>query len=336
MSRHVLHDRAFTLVELLVVIAIIGILVAMLLPAVQAAREAARRSQCTNNMRQLALASLNYESSKKFFPHGTYGWISPNTASGPANQNRRCWLHELLPYLEENVLSQQFEEHMKTGAMAFQFLRSETVISAMLCPSDELPAKIVTYPGGWSGSPTDVPPTQGFHGNYVGCTGSQFLNKPLLNGTNPQHTGTASSAYQDGVYFARRKESERGGVRIAEVTDGTSNTLAFSEIKLVADSASPPIPDIRGRYYNPIHGGVSFTTLNPPNTSLPDRIPFCQFQQEAVPCNLVGTDFQMSARSYHPGVVNAARVDGSVETITDGIDLLVYNALGSRNGDEAL
>ncbi len=327
---------AFTLVELLVVIAIIGILVALLLPAVQAAREAARRSQCTNGIRQVALAALNYESTKKGFPHGTHGWISANTTAGPGNQNRRCWMHDLLPYLEEAVLSQQFEEHMKTGAMAFLFLRTDAVVPAVICPSDEVSPKTITATGPGGSSPLT---TQGFHGNYVACTGSRYLNVRPPTDLTVRPTPTTPvdpkwSAEQDGVYFARRRESDRDGIKIAEVTDGTSKTLAFSEIKLVEDSLSPIIHDIRGRYYNPIHGGVSFTTLYPPNTSVPDRIPYCNFQSAVNPCSGFGPHYEMSARSYHPGIVVAARVDGSVGTIADSIDLLVYNALGSRNGEE--
>jgi hypothetical protein len=221
---------------------------------------------------------------------------------------------------------------MKTGAMAFLFVRSDTVITAAMCPSDELSPKTFTASGPGGASPLT---TQGFSGNYVACTGSEYLNKRLSYDTNPLHVGNVSSAHQDGMYFARKKETQRGGVKASEVIDGLSRTIAFSEITLVADIASPPRHDVRGRYYNPVHGGVSFTTLNPPNTTVQDRLPWCDFQSVTNPCLLVAQDFQISARSYHPGVVNAARVDGSVATIEDGVDLLVYQAAGSRNRGDA-
>src|SRR5262245_8130625 len=97
--------RAFTLVELLVVIAIIGILVALLLPAIQAAREAARRSQCKNNLRQIALSCLNHESTHKFFPHGgwSFGWMGdPDQGYGP--QQPGGWIYAVAPYLEEQAV----------------------------------------------------------------------------------------------------------------------------------------------------------------------------------------------------------------------------------------
>ena len=121
---------AFTLVELLVVIAIIGILVALLLPAIQAAREAARRSQCLNNLKQISLAALNFESTKKHFPHGTYNWIDRygGGATGPLAQDRRCWMHDLWPFLEQTSLYSQFDAFMrKAGNSALGFPGMDTV-----------------------------------------------------------------------------------------------------------------------------------------------------------------------------------------------------------------
>src|SRR5687767_11310458 len=171
------RNGGFTLVELLVVIAIIGVLVALLLPAVQAAREAARRSQCANNLKQISLAALSFESAKKHFPHGTYNWIDRYAATppGPLEQDRRCWMHDLWPYIEQTTLYSRFDAHMrKPGNSALGFPGSATVVSSAICPADSLSPKLHSFWGGLDGQPT-----QGFSGNYVACAGSQYFNKPL-------------------------------------------------------------------------------------------------------------------------------------------------------------
>ncbi|MEX2171560.1 MAG: DUF1559 domain-containing protein [Pirellulales bacterium] len=316
--------NAFTLVELLVVIAIIGILVALLLPAVQAAREASRRSQCMNNLKQISLAAQNFESTNRHFPHGTYNWIDMYGGGpmGPLAQDRRCWMHDLWPFLEETSIYAQFDSFMrKNGNSALGFPGLDTVIASAMCPSDSLSPKIHSFWGGLNGQPN-----QGFSGNYVACAGSQYFNRPL---PGDSYSGAESSAHQDGVYFALSE------VAPADVTDGLSKTFAFTEIKLVQDTDSH---DIRGRYHNPTHGGVMFTTLYPPNTPRPDRFNWCALKPPAdAPCIQTATDMQLAARSYHSGgVVNAARIDGSVASIPEGIDVVVYNALGSRNGGESV
>src|SRR5262245_16255325 len=112
---------AFTLIELLVVITIIGILIALLLPAVQQARAAAQRVQCLNNLKQLGLAMMSHEGLNKRFPHGTYNRIGEvSTTPAPYNntQDRRCWMQDILPFMEQTALYTQFDAYMKTGATA--------------------------------------------------------------------------------------------------------------------------------------------------------------------------------------------------------------------------
>jgi len=137
---------AFTLVELLVVIAITGILVALLLPAVQSAR----RMQCTNNLNQVGLALLNHHSAKGQFPHGNYIDSTVHTPAPYFNtQDRRCWMHDIWPYQEQDALYQAFEEHMSTGASALGFQQSDTVIRTLKCPSDPTGPKLHTF---WAAS----------------------------------------------------------------------------------------------------------------------------------------------------------------------------------------
>jgi prepilin-type N-terminal cleavage/methylation domain-containing protein len=138
----------FTLVELLVVIAIIGILVALLLPAIQSARAAGRRTQCVNNMRQVGLGLLNHHDSTGRFPHGTYNWIDYHlTAADPytAKENRRCWLHDTMPYFEETSLFDLFAQHMRRGGFAYDFPYCSTPIAMLMCPDDPTNPKTVTW-----------------------------------------------------------------------------------------------------------------------------------------------------------------------------------------------
>ncbi len=338
--------RAFTLVELLVVIAIIGILVALLLPAIQAAREAARRSQCTNNMRQVALAILNYENQNKKLPRGTYNYLD-STANGTAppygkydgigspidaskdKMDRRCWFHDILPFVEEQSLSDAYEAFMNKPLSwgpypsSFDFEQASTIVHAFVCPSDPVSPKTKTY------QPGNLTATQGFSGNFVGCAGSYYENKLLPDDPNYE-------AFKDNVRLSGTKVNGLlvGGanVKLAKCTDGTSNTALVAEIRLVEDTRAD---DSRGRYYNPAHGGVLFTTLEPPNTDRGDELAWVSSKNDVslAPINESGEGdaYFMSTRSYHPGGANVARADGSVELVSESIDRLVFQALGSRD-----
>jgi len=338
--------RAFTLVELLVVIAIIGILVALLLPAVQAAREAARRGQCTNNMKQVALAILNYESSKRQLPRGTYNYVD-STAHGTAPPygsfngigsspdaskdkfDRRCWFQDILSLCEENSLSDSFEAFMNKPLAwgpypsAFDFDKASTVVRTFVCPSDPISPKTRTF------QPGNLTATQGFSGNYVGCAGSFYENK--LRTDSPSY-----AQYKDNFLLSGTKADGLliGGanVKVAKCTDGLSNTALVSEIRLVEDSKAD---DSRGRYYNPAHGGVLFTPLEPPNSARGDELAWVSSKNDVSQAPIAeegeGGAYFMTVRSFHPGGANVGRADGSVELVSDDIDRLVYQALGSRD-----
>jgi type II secretory pathway pseudopilin PulG len=321
-------------VELLVVIAIIGVLVALLLPAVQAAREAARRSVCTNNMRQLALALLNHHDSKQYFPHGTYNSIDSLTTPAPynGNQNRRCWMHDMMPYCEQQALYQRFNEFMKTHAVAWDFPESHTPISLLMCPNDPASPKQLTYTHSSPGPPGPFPaydgqgPSQGFSGNYVTCSGSTYFNLGVLDGgANP---ASKFSTDLNGIFYAVSK------TRMKDVTDGASHTALVSEIILAPDGADD---DLRGRYYNSCGGNVNFVTLYPPNTTVQDRLNWLSAnpppEAPAFPCTrCFSSKAYTSARSYHAGGVNLAAADGSLHFVTNEIDPTVYRSFGSRNG----
>ena len=327
------------------VIAIIGVLVALLLPAVQAAREAARRAQCTSNMKQVALAILNYETQKRMLPRGTYNYIDStangtappygdfNGISGASASNdkfdRRSWFHDVLPFVEQQGLSAKFEAYagkpLSWGPYptAFDFPDCTAVVSTYVCPSDAKSPKTATF------HPSNVALTQGFSGNFVACAGSYYENQ--LRSDHPDYAQLQSSPMLmgtkvDGLIIGG------ANVKLSQCTDGASNTALLSEIRLVEDSVGN---DFRGRYYNPAHGGVMFTTLEPPNSARGDELAWVTSNNDVSMAPIAeqgqGGFYFMTARSYHAGVVNLARADGSVNIVSEDVDRVVYRALGSRD-----
>ncbi|MEM9185184.1 MAG: DUF1559 domain-containing protein [Planctomycetota bacterium] len=353
-------ERGFTLVELLVVIAIIGILVALLLPAVQSARESARRIACANNIKQWGLASLNYESAQGRLPTGFTNDIFTANTQLPKNNpldgadvpDRFCWLHFLFEYAEETALASGLAEHMETApnASTMNYVPGlETDIPTAMCPSEVLFGKAATSSPPLPPAPASV--GQGFHGNYVGCSGSLYYNgvdavrtpvevREAFQGKSKEYI----SENQDGLYYTKSR------VRLAQITDGTSKTFAFGEIILAPDDVSELgvntgfFNDLRGRYYNPAEGNVVFSTMNTVNSPIRDKIRYCNSpgSPPEAPCVSVGTvprsavpsDTQIAARSYHPGGANFCYADGAVDFVTDDIDAVAYRARGSRNGEE--
>jgi prepilin-type N-terminal cleavage/methylation domain-containing protein len=325
--------KAFTLVELLVVIAIIGVLVALLLPAVQSARESARRSQCVNNLKQYGLATLSFEAAHSRFPLGTTNDLNRGGITAIPN-DRYCWFHDMLPYIEQVALSDGLKEHLKTAknASVMNYLPAlSAIIPSAMCPSD--PASPKTETAAPSLPPLSNGPGQGFHGNYMGCATSGFFDKIDPEGTlqwaerYQGMNGLKISRNLDGIIFPKSK------VTMSQVTDGSSNTLLYSELILVKDGT---LNDIRGRYSNPIHGNVYFSTRRTPNSSEPDRHTWCGGSQAPpeAPCITPNRGLALAARSYHTGGVNACNADGSVHFISDSINPIVYRAFGSRDGEE--
>ncbi len=308
-SQNLFRKRGFTLVELLVVIAIIGILIALLLPAVQAAREAARRSQCNNNMKQLGLAMHNYYDTHKVFPYN-YRGTRPNPGF---THNRDSWFHRILPYIEQGTLYDQYEAPPQTAHAWHENGERREVVSTLCCPSDG------NSPGeGGSGN-------NSFQGNLVVCTGDYYR-------LNPVRLRTMGDGLR-GIFFAYSDTT------MADIVDGTSNTLMVSEGIIRRRSGSRWGWGGAGSYWGGApHGGTGFCTYEPPNTPLPDQVYECKDEDfRHAPCvSLFGGERHNFARSYHPGGVNAGLADGSVRFISETIEFTTYRALGTRREGEVI
>ena len=305
------RERGFTLVELLVVIAIIGVLVALLLPAVQAARESARRMQCSNHVKQLALAAHNYHDTLLRFPAGQpLGYYSTSWYSdvGGRDADRSCWISPLLPFYEQTTMWAQVSSYLTPAAptpYTCQQSFASVHVKSWRCPSDPNSPKLSAL-------------GQGVHSNYVACHGNGYA------------TPTADPRGLDlnGIFYGISKTS------FAHITDGTSNTAFLSECLVRQDTTSH---DIRGRVWNSIHACMTFTTMYPPNSTVGDNPQTYCVVEKKMPCATASnTNAYIIARSQHPAGVNTAMADGSVRMITNNISSVAWLAMGTREGGEVV
>lgn len=315
------YRSGFTLVELLVVIAIIGVLVALLLPAVQAAREAARRMQCTNHLKQLGLAMHNYHDTVGSFPIGA---TSTYQAAGPGTGgSEQTFMIALFPYIEQTALYNRLVPLMSTHSAntwmetnGGNVLECGNPIPGLSCPSDPNNPKTTVH---W-GPTHDY--NDGFCGNYAACAGSQKVSSNTVNTT----TGRATEL--NGMFM------HLNNTKFSTVTDGTSNTIMLGEIIAVKDPANER--DWRGRYFRGKHLGVLFSTLEGPNTKIPDELIRCKQGDPLAPCTQGGGDpAVLYARSAHSGGANVGLGDGSVRFINNTVDRITFQSLGTARGGEA-
>ena len=309
--------RGFTLIELLVVIAIIAVLIALLLPAVQQAREAARRSQCKNNLKQLGLAMHNYHDTHSTFPPGGLGdrlWSGSVTAA----TNRAGWMQMILPYIDQAPLYNQISPYMSkwnTSADLYSpwnWPGAGTIIPTLMCPSDPAGPKVHQSPSG----------VRSFQGNYVASSGST----PFSPGT-----GTQSGTVMNGVFY------QMSSTRMRDLVDGSSSTLLVSELILQPDRSTTlgtNGQDWRGWYWDNFGGTIYFSTEFPPNTDQVDQIISC-VNTALSPCAAIpnGTSGRivLYSRSYHTGGVQVTLADGSVRFISQSLNRTLFQYLGSRN-----
>ncbi len=329
----------FTLVELLVVISIIGILIALLLPAVEAAREAARRTACGNNLRQLGLAMTNFQSGFNVFPPSrTWDMVVGDSSGSWSAQSR------ILPFLEETVnyryinFSQSDDSVLGPDGNPIQTQR----IPPLMCPSEANDTMCLSA----TNTPSSYPM------NYGVNLGTWFVYDPTRN------AGGSGAFYPNAT------------LKPSQFTDGLSKTLMFAEVKAftpylskAALATTPPMPTSPSAI-GPLGGTAKmgpvlsnntghvewgdgrgaqtgFTTTFAPNTQVPYTFSGQQYDidfiNESEGTSATIPSFScITARSYHVGCVNVCYMDGSVHTINNLINLSVWQALSTRNGGETI
>jgi hypothetical protein len=357
------------LVELLVVIAIIGILIALLLPAVQAARESARRMQCTNNVKQLALACHNHESQHRAFPPGLPSGTGEPGRDGDVS---RCitggsqvgaiwqgpnWASAILGFIEEPAMYELLIDCVgKTSNACDDCEHSAWGIglvtpSAYKCPSSG--GLKINFRGPMSMEEISK-------GNYFGSLTYGSFRDPITAGAfGPVDIKRPTGLVQtdnDPSGMGTWKMASNQGTRVKDITDGTSNTLFISEVK-GWDSRV----DIRGCWTNTSAGSSTFFAMVGPNAvgqvadprdptggtmiAARDYIPACatdiptndpMFCEQSPQSSEGWCDQYAAARSEHPGGVVAAKADASVSFVGDNVNLRSWRAMATRSGNETL
>jgi len=334
MSINARKQRAFTLVELLVVIAIIGILVGLLLPAVQAAREAARRMQCSNNLKQIGLALHNYESAFKKLPPGAYGANPLKGEPSGEDDDGFGWMVSLLPFIEQQALYDTIRPNGHFGVLGNQSIRSrvypeipvgqvfrggDQIVPTYRCPSSALPDRV---PATWL-----VP-------------GSGLVGGGAIPAQHPMSIGHATSDYKgaggscNGDFGVLHKLWEAPPARYRDVTDGLSTTIAVAESSYVttttrasrrrtqAPTAFRDWPTWIGMFGD----GTDETIRVNGRTNAP-------INAQVNPNSMAFAINDDCAFSYHAGGAQFAFCDGSVHFISQNISMATYcNLHDKRDG----
>jgi len=339
--------RGFTLIELLVVIAIIAVLIGLLLPAVQSARESARRMQCVNNLKQLGLAALNYESANGAFPIGSLGsavqdpYASTGDTSGPCGffLGHSAFVL-MMPYYEAGNNYNAFNTLHSYGFVG-NSTAGMTQINSLVCPDDQ----------GWQQNP--ISEIQWVHGSY----GMSFGRVEILaftwitGGATPPAAGfpyaqTCNQGGADGMF------DWGSSVSISSVTDGTSNTFLFGEMSRYTGETPSVVnfANVAGWFGDtdypantlgiPTAGAYVIPKLNaPPDTT--GAVGQACWGPASLPTDWINIPAclnwgQWGFRSQHPGGANFVNTDGSVKFIKNTIGVPVYRGLATRAGGEVL
>jgi prepilin-type N-terminal cleavage/methylation domain-containing protein/prepilin-type processing-associated H-X9-DG protein len=301
--------RGFTLIELLVVIAIIAVLIALLLPAVQSAREAARRIQCTNNLKQLALSCMNYESSNGCYPSGCTGmWVTTGEVPNTFPRSSHNWLLSCLQYIEGGNVYNAINQVLHINKCENSTIHG-VGISSYWCPSDGKASSLLdtSPPGDFAG----WCPGKVVYMHYTSYAGSAGPWHQSVSGINVLTDPTFSqfTANQKGVIYQYSASS------IGSVTDGTSNTILAGEW---AFGKMTPADQVCYHWWTSAnYADTMFTAAFPPNPKVKSQ-PGSLGDDSPNP-NSPGI-FPFSASSFHPGGANFAYADGSVHFIKDTVN----------------
>ncbi|MCA9116031.1 MAG: DUF1559 domain-containing protein [Planctomycetaceae bacterium] len=320
-----IRRSGFTLIELLVVISIIAILLALLLPAVQQAREAARRSTCQNNLKQMGLALHNYISTHGVLPPGGVDSSTDNSHTGSPGHAGGNALTFLLPFLEEEAYYQR----------AIPYLSHSTPLDACVNGSGSV---------GWAINGSTFPSFGSQQPKVFVCPSHEAqpsmlsgLSNSLIEGLS---RGNYGACYGAGTFaMADYRGKATGGlfhlnssVTHRDVRDGLSHTVAFGELRFNSEQNT----DTRGVWAWGAMGAAAFSTATTPNSTTADVIPGCVGSSTLFPCttSTTWTAHTAAMRSVHEGGAYATFGDGAVRFISENINTEVWQSLGTRKGGE--